>query len=128
MSRIRSIDTQRGATFLGTLLIVAIIGSAVYAGIRLVPVYKEYFDISRALEQTAKELGSSASPAEIRRSLERRWEIDDIKSLDPKDVEITKQGNTTTLRAQYRAESAFFANISLVVDFDKTATMGAASP
>jgi uncharacterized protein DUF4845 len=124
MKQTRFANQQRGATFLGMLTIVAILGFALYACIRLVPLYKEYMDVARALSQTAKDLGNSASPAEIRKSLERRWEIEDIKSLDFKDVVINKVGNTSTVRAQYRAETPFIANISLVVDFDKTVTMG----
>jgi Domain of unknown function (DUF4845) len=124
MQGVGSINRQRGATFLGILTIVAILGFAVYAGIRLVPLYKEYMDVAKALSQTAKDLGGAATPADIRKSLERRWEVEDIKSLQPKDIEINRVGNSTTLRAQYRAETEFFSNISLVVDFDKVVTMG----
>ena len=46
---------QRGATFLGMLTIVAILGFGLYAGIRLLPLYLEYMAIARALEQIATE-------------------------------------------------------------------------
>jgi len=112
---------QRGATFLGMVIIVAIIGCAVYAGIRLIPLYFEYMAIARAMEQTAKEeKGSPTSPQEIRNSLDRRWTIEDIKSIDPKEIEVKKTGNGYTMHAAYRAEAPFVANVSLVVDFDKT--------
>jgi len=115
---------QRGATFLGMLTITSILLFAAYGVIRLVPVYKEYMDVTRALTQAASALGPGASPGEIRQSLERRWQIDDIKSIQPKDIEVNKVGSTTTLRAYYRAEAPFIGNISLVVDFDKSVTMG----
>jgi len=124
MKRFQDMKKQRGATFLGMLTIVAILGFALYAAIRLVPIYKEYMDVYRAMTQTAKTLGSSASNEDIRKSLQRRWEVEDIKSLDFKDVHITKVGNATALHVDYRAEAPFIANISLVVDFDKTVTMG----
>ena len=38
---------QRGATALGMLCIVAIIGFALYGGIRLFPLYMEYMAVSR---------------------------------------------------------------------------------
>ncbi len=127
MNRIGTIRRQRGATFLGVLIIVSILGFALYAGIRLVPLYKEYMDVSTAMTQMASTLGATASPAEIRNSLQRRWDIDDIKSIQPKEIEINRMANSTTVRAQYRAETPFIANISLVVDFDKTVTMGGAA-
>jgi hypothetical protein len=112
---------QRGATALGLLCIVAIIGFALYGGIRLFPLYMEYLAVSRALDQTAKESsGNLTSPQALRISLDRRWTIEDIKSLEPKDIEIKKNGTGYSMRAWYRAETPFVANVSLAVDFDKT--------
>lgn len=111
---------QGGATFLGMLTIFIILGFGVYAGIRLVPLYFEYLEVVRALEQTAKEADASATVTQLRTSLGRRWIVEDIKSVDYKEIEIYKQGSGMAMRAYYRAEAPFVANISLVVDFDKT--------
>lgn len=112
---------QSGATLLGILTIVSILGFAVYGGIRLVPLYLEYMKVVKALTQTASEAkGDDATPATLRASLVRRWEIEDIEHLDVKDVEITKVANGFEMHAQYRAEAPFVANVSLAVDFDKT--------
>ena len=113
---------QQGATFLGILIIGGILACGVYAGIRLVPLYIENFAVQRALDLIAKE--GDESPTNIRTSLDRRWAIEDVKSLDFKDIAITKTGSGTKVRAQYRAEAPFIANVSLVVDFDKTVTIG----
>jgi hypothetical protein len=109
---------QRGATFLGMVIILAIVGFGLYGVIRVVPLYMEYVAVVRAMEQTAKE--DSGSPQSLRAALYRRWSIEDIKSLDPKEIEIKRAGNGYSMRAWYRAEAPFISNISLVVDFDKT--------
>jgi hypothetical protein len=115
---------QRGATFIGMVVIIAILGFGLYGAIRLTPIFFEYMAVVRALDETAKEhAGSPVSPIELRASLDRRWTVEDIKSLQPKDVEIKKAGNGWTMRAWYRAEAPFIANVSLVVDFDKTVTV-----
>lgn len=112
---------QRGATFIGMVVIVAILGAGLYAGIRLTPLYMEYMAVARAMEQTAKEAaGEPTSPQALRNALDRRWTIEDIKSIDPKEIEIKKAGKGFTMRAYYRAEAPFISNVSLVVDFDKT--------
>lgn len=113
---------QRGATFLGMATILAILGFALYAGIRLAPLYFEYMAVVRALEQTAKEhAGGATSPQELRISLDRRWTVEDIHSLDTKEIEIKKgTSGAFTMRAWYRAEAPFVGNVSLVADFDKT--------
>lgn len=115
------LSRQRGATAIGMLVIVAIVGLGLYAGIRLLPLYLEYMAVVRAMEQTAKESdGGSVSPPELRRSLDRRWVIEDIKSVQPKDLEIKKISGGFSMRAYYRAEAPFISNVSLVADFDKT--------
>jgi hypothetical protein len=123
MKSIRLKSRQGGATFLGILTIVSILLFAVYGGIRLFPLYKENWSINNILEQTGKKLGASATHSEIRLELSRRWATDYVSTLQPKDIEIIRVGNATALRAQYRAEAKFIANVSLVVDFDKTVTL-----
>ena len=112
---------QRGATLLGMVTIIAILGFALYAGIRLAPLYLEYLAVVRALEQTAKEnSGESTSPQELRNALDRRWTVEDIESIGVKEIEIKKTGTGYSMRAWYRAETPFVGNVSLVADFDKT--------
>jgi hypothetical protein len=115
---------QRGATFLGMVVILAILGFALYAGIRLTPLYLEYMAVARALEQTAKEEAGATSPQTLRNALDRRWTIETIDSIQPKDIEIKKSGSGYTMRAWYRAEAPFISNVSLVADFDKTVKVG----
>jgi hypothetical protein len=117
------LQRQRGATAIGMIIIVAIVALGLYGAIRLVPLYLEYMAVVRAMEQTAKESSGSASVQELRSSLDRRWAIEDITSIDPREIEIKRaSGGGFTMRAYYRAEAPFVGNISLVVDFDKTVT------
>lgn len=112
---------QRGATFIGMVVIVAILGFALYAVIRLTPIYLEYMEVTRALNQTAKDFaGVPTTPVALKNALERRWIIEDIKSIQPKEIEIKKGGGGYTMRAWYRAEAPFVSNVSLVAEFDKT--------
>lgn len=114
---------QRGATALGTLSIVAVLGLGLYGVIRLVPMFMEYMAVERALSQTAKEAsGNPTTPQQLRQSLDRRWTIEDIKSVQPKEIEIKRApSGGWTMRAFYRAETPFIGNVSLAADFDTSA-------
>src|SRR5690606_18193519 len=113
---------QRGATFIGMVVIIAILGLGLYAVIRLTPLYLEYMAVARALDGTAKEFSGNPTTAQaLRTSLDRRWTVADIKSIEYRDVEVTKADAGYTLHAAYRAEAPFIANVSLVVDFDTSA-------
>jgi hypothetical protein len=115
---------ERGATFLGIVVILLILGSALYAGIRLVPVYLEYSKVARALEQVRDEHSAIDTNSQmIRNSLERRWDVEDIKRIGWKEVEITKTGEGFDITATYDAEEPFVANVYLLVKFDKTVSI-----
>jgi hypothetical protein len=112
---------QRGMTFLGLVTILAILGAGLYAAIRLVPVYLEYTKVARALEQVRDEHGAiETNPQLIRRSLERRWDVEDIASIGWKEVEIKKSGEGYDVRAAYEVEQPFVANVYLLAKFDKS--------
>ena len=116
---------QRGATFLGIVVILLILGCALYAGIRLVPVYLEYSKVVRALEQVRDEHSAmdKTSPQMIRNSLERRWDVEDISRIGWKEIDIRKVNDGYEVEAAYDAEEPFAANLYLLVKFDKIVTI-----
>jgi hypothetical protein len=115
---------QRGATFLGMVTILVILGAALYAGIRLVPVFLEYTKVARALEQVRDEYAAiDGNPELIRRSLERRWDVEDIGSIGWKEIEIKRTNEGFDLRAAYDVEQPFIANVYLLAKFDKSVTI-----
>jgi hypothetical protein len=111
---------QRGITFLGLLILVAFVGLFVYAGIRLTPAYLEYLKVSKAFESLKSEGGPGSTPQAFRIALEKRFEIDDVSSLDWHDVEITRDGSDWVVHAQWQAPEPFVANVDFVVNFEKT--------
>ena len=112
---------QRGMTFIGLLLIMAMAGVLVYAGIRLTPVYLNYMKIARTMESVATEMqAGSIDEGAIRRSLERHWEIEDISRIDSTDVQIKKGDSGVSLHVDYDDQVPFIANVSLIAHFDKT--------
>ena len=103
------------------LIPAIILGSALYAGIRLVPVYLEYTKVARALEQVRDEHAAiDTNPQLIRNSLERRWDVEDIKSIGWKEIEIKKSNDGYDVKAVYNVEQPFIANVFLLVKFDKS--------
>ena len=117
-------NRQRGATFIGMVVIILILGAGLYAAIRLVPVYLEFTKVARALEQVRDEEASNdTNPQMIRRALEKRWDVEDIASIDWKEVEIRKVENGFEVEAAYDAERPFAGNVYLLVKFDKLVTI-----
>jgi hypothetical protein len=118
---------QRGMTLLGMLFLVSFIGLFVFAAVRLTPIYMEYMNVVKSLESLKSEAGAGASVGAIQRSLEKHFEIDDIHSLSPKDVEVTREDGGLAVHAVYDAYSPFIGNVGFVVHFDKTVMVGGAN-
>jgi hypothetical protein len=115
---------QQGVTFIGMVLILALVGAIGYGVIRLVPVYLNYVKLSRTMEQVAKEFkGDNPDQARIRLALERHWEIEDISEVTAKDIEIKKDGDSVVLHTGYDHTVPYIGNISLTVSFDKSVTV-----
>jgi type II secretory pathway pseudopilin PulG len=112
---------QQGMTFIGLLCVLALVGSIGYAGIRLVPIYLNYMKIARTMEAAATEFkGENAGLDGVRKSLDRHWAIEDITTVDYKDIEITKDDGGLQLHVTYDDTVPYIANVSLSVHFDKT--------
>lgn len=126
-SSLASRRRERGITALGALILIVFIGLFVYAGIRLTPVYLEYMNVSKALNRLATQVDSSATPDQIRRAIEKQFDIDDVKSLDWRDIELSKAGGTWTVHAAYDARAPYISNVAFTVHFDKTVTVGPSS-
>jgi hypothetical protein len=118
---------QRGVTFLGWLILLIPVAVVVYAGIRLAPVYLNYMRVARSLDQTASSLaadGPSVSAQSIRSSIAKRFDIESIDFPDVKDVTIQRDGTSWVIETKYEDVAPLFANVSLLIDFDKTSHIG----
>jgi Domain of unknown function (DUF4845) len=108
-------------TFIGLLCILALVGIIGYAGLRLVPLYLNYMKVARSMDATAADFKSDNPDLDgIRRSLEKHWQIEDISSVDSKDVELLKDEGRVSLHVSYDDSTPFMSNVSLSVHFDKT--------
>lgn len=115
---------QRGMTFMGLLIILALCGVVGLAGVRLFPVYLNYFKLVSTLKRVASEArGGGADEGSIRNSLDRHWNIEDITGLNQKEVEVKRENGVTILHAAYEDKVPYIANVSLSVEFDTSVTV-----
>jgi Domain of unknown function (DUF4845) len=116
---------QSGITFIGWLFLLVPIAMVVYAGIRLAPMYLNYMKVAKALEQTADEnVGEKQLSAEsVRKSLERRFDVDAITFPEVKSITVSRDGGQLALVADYEDLAPLFGEISLLVHFEKRAVV-----
>jgi hypothetical protein len=119
-------ERQRGMTFLGLMILLGFIGIFVYAGIKLAPVYLQGYKVMKAVADLKHETeGAAITPPAIQRALEKRFDIEDITEVKPKEVDITKTDSGYTVHAGYDVTVPFFGNLFFLVRFDKTVDLTA---
>jgi len=113
-----SFRSQRGIGFIGLIFVFAVAAVVLLLGLKLLPVYIEFFSVKKVVAAMAKgEEVKSGTVTDIRKSFNRRAVIDDIKSIIGDDLEITKEGGETVIVATWQHKVALFTGYTLLVDF-----------
>ena len=112
--------SQRGVTFIGWVLLMIPIAIVLFAGIRLTPIYLNYFSVTKAFSTLAAENKGDTSTAEgLRNSLAKHFQVGYVEKPDPKDIEIHREGSHWAVVADYEETAPLFGNLSLLVEFHK---------
>lgn len=115
---------QAGMTTLGLVILVVFLGMFAFAGLRLTPIYLNYFKIVGVIEGIHEEFDrKAASRAEILNSLRRRFNIEAVSRIAASDIQITKVDQGLEVKAEYDHSTPFIANVSFTVHFDKRAVV-----
>jgi beta-lactam-binding protein with PASTA domain len=108
---------QRGISFFGLIMIAAVLGFSGIMIAQAVPTYIEYQAIRKAAHKAANE---GSTPADVRRIYGSATAIDDIKSITPNDLEITKQGDKVVVSFAYNKEIPIGGPAYLLLKYSAT--------
>ena len=114
----RSLHRQKGMTAIGWLIVLGLIGFFTLLTLKMSPSYMEYYKIVSSLESLEKEPGIK-SPDDIRRLLNRRFNISYVETINEKDVKITTAGPLFRVTAKYESRVHLFGNVYVVMAFYK---------
>ena len=107
---------QRGLSFIGVIFIGLIAVAAFAIGGQSVPIFLEYQAINKAATKAAKE---ASTVADVRGSFDRSAAIDNISSIQGKDLEVAKRGdNKIVVSYKYSREIALAGPAYLVYRFE----------
>ena len=117
MKNRRTRRSQRGLSIIGLIFIGLIVVGLLAIGFRAVPAVVEYIAIERALAKIKTE---GTTVREIQAAFDRHATIDDITSINAKDLDITKDGDQIVISYAYQKKIPIVDNVSLVIDFAGT--------
>ncbi|CAK0769657.1 putative DUF4845 domain-containing protein [Gammaproteobacteria bacterium] len=108
--------TQRGMTFWGVLVIMAMVGFFVLLAMRLLPVYGDDLKINKALE--ALKTGTEGRTREVLvEQFLRQLDVNDIRSIRPEDLKLEPRDSGFSANLNYEIRVPILYNVDAMVKF-----------
>lgn len=105
---------QRGLSLIALILGLFVLVIVAIFGMKVVPSFLEFRTAKSAIEIIAKQ---AQSPIDVRRAWEGRAAIDDIRTIQASDLEISKEGNEMVISFAYRKEVPLVGPVGLYIDY-----------
>jgi hypothetical protein len=93
-------NRQLGISFIGVLFVVGVLAFAGVIAAQVFPTLIEF----QAITKAASKAKDGNSVPEVRSIFDKAAQIDDIKSITGKDLEVTKEGDKTVVAFAYNKE------------------------
>lgn len=117
---------QKGMTLISWVVVIAFIGFHFMLAIRIVPVFAEDHTITtfwKTLENDTALVG--ASPANIRKSVMKKFRINNITALKQEDIKIKRSGDHYVVTADYEPRGKIIGPLDFIVSFKHEANIRA---
>jgi len=114
------IHKQQGLSLIGFIIVLAMVLFVSYLGMKIVPIYMEYFSVVSAMNGVASERGSAnLPPFDIRYKIISRLQVSYAKNIKESHIKITR-GDGVQVRVAYEVRQAVIGNLDVVAKFDKS--------
>jgi hypothetical protein len=104
---------QLGISFIGLLFVIAVLVSLGVLAAQAFPTVVEY----QAALKAAQKASQGATVPEVRQIFDRAADIDDIKSIRGRDLDISKQGDKVVVKFAYNKEIHMFGPAYLLLKY-----------
>ena len=118
---------QQGITFLSFVIVLAVVGFFLYIGMRLFPVYTEFYSANNDIKKTLQAPGAKKKGIqEIRNEIRPRFQISYVDTVNPdKDIKMITVGNVKKVQLKYEVRKPLLYNLDFVAMFDRTYDLNA---
>lgn len=109
--------TQRGMSFLSTIVVIFVAGVFLTVAFKLGPHYLDNNIIQGAIDQVgAKGLDDKTEP-QIRRELDDFFTVNNVREIDLKQVKLVREKHGTRIVLDYEKRVPMFGNVDAVIVF-----------
>lgn len=109
---------QSGITLIGFIIVLGVGGVFVYMGMKLVPMYSEYYSVKRSLTDLANEPGAAQMDAnKVRDLFFRRMEMSYVDSVKPNNFKIIRGDSGMEVTVDYEVRRQLIGNLDVIGHF-----------
>lgn len=110
--------TQSGMTLIGFVIVLAVVGLFAYVGMKLIPMYSEYYAVKQALKGLSEEPGiADQDPGKIQDLFFRRLYISYAEDVKPEHVKIKRIDSGWQMDVNYEVRKPVIYNLDVVGKF-----------
>ena len=109
---------QQGMTLIGFIMVLAVAGVFIYMGMKLVPMYSEYYAVKKSMEQMSQDAGmASYDAAKIKDLFFRRMDTSYSENVKPENIKLIRKDSGWMMTVDYEVRRPLIANIDVVGHF-----------
>ncbi|MBN9694781.1 MAG: DUF4845 domain-containing protein [Zoogloea sp.] len=109
--------SQAGLSLIGTMFVGVVLAAVVLLGLKLIPVFSEFFGVKRAIAAVAAEADpQTATVPQLRMAFSKRAMVDEVTSVSATDLDITKENGQIVISVEYSRKVPLFSGVSLLFD------------
>jgi hypothetical protein len=111
--------SQKGLTTIGWILVIAIFGSIVLTGLKILPMYLDYYNVKSVVDSVANDPEiDPKSKKDLWSAISKRLVINSIRFMKREDVSFKRKNGITTIIIDYEVEKPYIAQLYLVAKFN----------
>ena len=113
-------STQTGMSFVGILVIVVIVASAVTVLLKIGPHYIDFYAVKSVIEDLPAQKVHEMSRSEIKESLQKRFKVNNLRDFKVVDIlKIDRGRDDTVLKVNYEQREHLVSNVDIVLTFEE---------
>jgi len=120
-----SFKNQQGLAFIPLVFTLTLLFIVISLTAKIVPVYLNHNKVVAMLEQLKQETASEKkTESDIKSSLTKRININNIDDIAQDDITLNKQGNAFKVFINYEVVKKVFGNMSVLMEFNDEIEVG----
>jgi len=110
---------QQGLAFLPLVFTITLLFVGISLTIKIVPVYINHSKVVAMLDQFKQETsGEKKSEFDIKSTLTKRININNIDNIAQDDITLSKQGSAFKVMISYEVVKKIYGNLSVLIEFN----------